>query len=504
MKIPLLNLPINNDDNNFKKSIVNNYSGNKTSRESKLQNSSSYPSYQLRYYYIPKCICLVSIHPYIKLFKKILSDIFEKVSDQKAQPFNIPLEKYITNLIIEVPHPPRGLYSIEYTLFDNKFTLDNTQNNKILICPIDLKKIITNIKLNVILEVIKHILLGSKILFFSTSINNLTDVILSFLYLIFPFKYPFQVTSFLSKHSYAILESISPFIVGINEQFEEKFFEENEISLEGMSVYVVDLDNKTSKLYSDETFPNFPSKALLNIEKDIDYIENKKKDKEVVENLNEEYQNIFFNFFCEILKNYEEFLNMNYFNNRDNEIMTSIETLYLCDKFINGHNANDVEFYEKFVKDSQLFADFIYKRMIPKNNQEIIDISLVNEKCSKQSKLNFLLKDHIDISKYKGYNIANKYTVLGAREISKEEKKSINEKMTDIINSGTILIKEKIKVLKSSKINIKEDTEKISFKYYLFPKLFFNIYCNNENVNEYYPPPDFSEEIEAINTDFVS
>jgi hypothetical protein len=280
-------LPINNDDNNFKKSIVNNYSGNKTSRESKLQNSSSYPSYQLRYYYIPKCICLVSIHPYIKLFKKILSDIFEKVSDQKAQPFNIPLEKYITNLIIEVPHPPRGLYSIEYTLFDNKFTLDNTQNNKILICPIDLKKIITNIKLNVILEVIKHILLGSKILFFSTSINNLTDVILSFLYLIFPFKYPFQVTSFLSKHSYAILESISPFIVGINEQFEEKFFEENEISLEGMSVYVVDLDNKTSKLYSDETFPNFPTKALLNIEKDIDYIENKKKDKEVVENLNE-------------------------------------------------------------------------------------------------------------------------------------------------------------------------------------------------------------------------
>ena len=119
------------------------------------------------------------------------------------------------------------------------------------------------------LDVIKHILLGSKLIFFSMNINNLTDVILAFLYLIFPFKYPFQVTSFLNKQNYVILESISPFIIGINEQYEEKFFEENEISLEGMSILVIDLDNKTSQLLSDETFPNFPSKTLTNIEKDI-------------------------------------------------------------------------------------------------------------------------------------------------------------------------------------------------------------------------------------------
>ena len=509
--LPLLNLQnINNidDDNKFKKKQGKyNTIGNRTDRDSrvsKLKNIS--PLSQLRYYFIPKCICIVSIHPYIKLFKKILLEIYEKVTGEK--PFNIPLEKYITNLIIEVPHPPRGLFSIEYTLFDNKYTIENSQNNKILMCPIDIKKIINNIKLNVMLDVIKHILLGSKLIFFSMNINNLTDVILAFLYLIFPFKYPFQVTSFLNKQNYAILESISPFIIGINEQYEEKFFEENEISLEGMNILVIDLDNKTSKLLSDENFPNFPTKALTNIEKDIQNLDYKMKDKEGVSDLNEEYQNIFFNFFCEILKNYEDFLNMNYFNNRDTEIMTSIETLFLCDKFINSHYAYDVDFYEKFVKDSQLFADFIYKRMIPRNNQEIIDISLVNEKSSKQSKLNFFSKDHIDISKYKRYKIANRYTVLTARELSKEEKKSINEKYIDIINNGTIIIKEKEKQKekdeKSSKTNKKEVNEKMSFKYYLFPKLDFSIYCNNDNVNEYYPPPDFSEEIEAINTDFVS
>ena len=65
--------------------------------------------------------------------------------------------------------------------------------------------------------------------------------------------------------------------------------------------------------------------------------------------------------------------------------MTSIETLFICDKFINSHSESDTEFYEKFVKESQLFADFIYKRMIPRNNQEIVDISLVNEKTTKQN-----------------------------------------------------------------------------------------------------------------------
>ena len=500
--IPALHLPINNNDNLLTKSSFENFrSGNRTSRESKTQNNS--PMFKLKKYYIPKCICIVSVHPYIKLFQKILLKIYDKIFEQNAEPFSIPLEKYITNLIIEVPHPPRGLYSIEYTLFDNKYTLDNTENNKILMCAIDLKKINANIKFNIILEIIKHILLGSKILFFSIKITLLTDVILSFLYLIFPFKYPFQVTSFLNKDSYRILESISPFMIGINEQYTPNFFEENEISIEDMNIYIVDLDKNESHLFSDENFPNFPSKALQNIEKDIQNLESKAKVKEGVENQNEEYQNIFFNFFCEILKNYEEFLNLEYFNNTDNEIMTSIETLFLCDKFIKSHNENDFDFYEKFVKDSQLFADFIYKRMIPRNNQEIVDISLVNEKTSKQSKLKFF-SNHIDISKYKGYNITNKYKVLGVRELSKEEKAMINENLMDICTDGSIVIKQKQKIEMFSRITIKEATIDYKFKYYIFPKLNFSIYCNNDNVNEYCPPPDFSEEIEAINTDFVS
>ena len=162
------------------------------------RNSINQPIFKLRYYYIPKCICLVSIHPYIKLYKTILSNIFSyglSVSNE------IPIEKIITNLIIEVPIPPRGLYSINYNYsfnFNEKnnnqglnysYTLNSsraqsqflitsqsqpqsqipplqsTENNKLLISEIELKKFNTIISFNCKMETIKHILFGSKIHF---------------------------------------------------------------------------------------------------------------------------------------------------------------------------------------------------------------------------------------------------------------------------------------------------------------------------------------------------
>ena len=46
--------------------------------------------------------------------------------------------------------------------------------------------------------------------------------------------------------------------------------------------------------------------------------------------------------------------------------------------------------------------------------------------------------------------------------------------------------------------------EQLIFHYFIFPELDFNLYCNNDNVNDYYPPPDYSEEIEAVNTIVIS
>ena len=501
-----------------------------------MRNTLNQPIFKLKYYYIPKCICLVSIHPYIKLYQKILSNIYSYGCSVNNE---IPIEKIITNLIIEVPIPPRGLYSINYNYnfnFNEKSSntnsnsntsvsraqsvafvltsqsqvqvvqpLQSTENNKLLISEIDLKRFNRNLSFICKLETIKHILLGSKILFFSLNVNTLTDTILSFLNLVFPFKYPFQVTSFLHKNNYNILESISPFIMGICEEYSESFFEKNDITLEGMNVFIVDLDKqdgqKNYHLFSDEEFPDFPSKLVSNLEKEIKSLEsntiqnndNINKEK-IIKEFNEQYQEKFFHFFCEILKGYEEYLNMDFFKS-DTDNVTSIETLFNCDQFIKSsyHYQSDFPFYTKFINDSQLFADFIYKRMIPSNNNELMDILIVNDYLASFKK-RYKRKD----AEENEYIINNKYMCPRPRELSEEEITKIFSQKVELSQKGQIVKK------------LKPDTKKIYnnsclvFDYTIFPVLDFSIYCNNENINQYIPPPDYSEEIDAINSDVIS
>ena len=456
--------------------------------------------HRLKYYYIPKCICIVSIHPYIKLFQEILLLIYKySLSSQQ-----VPIEKIIANLIIEVPIAPRGLYFIDFMVLNKKITLKRTENNKLLLSEIDLKKFHSNVQFHIQLEVFKHLLFNSKIIFFSKNINSLCESILSFLSLIFPFKFPFQVTSYLNKKNYNILESISPFFIGINEVYNSQFFTVNDISTEGMDLLIVDLDNNITELRTEETFPDFPSKVINNLEKEIKNIdkilEEEKKDKkneenkENLEEFNYNYQEIYFNFFCELIKNYDEYLNMNYFKNTDKDIVTSIETLFNCNQFVKSHSSSDIPFYTKFVSESQLFADFIYKRMIPKNNQEIIDILLVNDTLIKiKNRSKFFGKDATEFSDSNDYQRKNRYIVPKPRELTEFEKSYIKKNKENLSQKGQII---KIKTLNKN--------DNISFKFNIFPELDFNIYCNNDNIIEYIPPPDYSEEIEAINTDVIS
>ena len=499
---------------------------------SQVRNSINQPINKLKNYYIPKCICLVSIHPYIKLYQKILSNIFTYGQSMNNE---IPLEKIITNLIIEVPIPPRGLYSINYNYsfnFNEKnknsgnsnilnasraqsqfvilnaqaqaqiHELQSTENNKLLISEIDLRKFNKNINFSCKVETIKHILLGSKILFFSTTLTTISDTILSFLSLIFPFKYPFQVSSYLHKNNYRIIESISPFIIGINEEYNENFFEKNDITLEGMNVLVIDLESKKDQIYhlfAYEDFPEFPNKLLANLEKEIKLLEsnNTNVNEMAIREFNEQYQEKFFHFFCEILKGYEDYLNMDFFKNSDSDNVTSIETLFKCEQFIksSNHFQSDYPFYSKFINDSQLFADFIYKRMIPRNNNELMDILIVNDYlASLKKKIKLRGKEE----EQNNYKINNKYIVPRPRELTEEETSKITSQIAEFSQKGQI-----IKKIKSNAQKIFQNST-ITFNYTLFPILDFSMFCNNDNINQYIPPPDYSEEIDAINSDVIS
>ena len=462
-----------------------------------------------KFYIIPKSIIIISKYPYTSIFPEILNSIYNYFlsSEQK-----IPIEKIITNLVIEVPMAPRGLYYIDFTLINKDLTLKRTDNNNLQLTDIDLKNFYNLLSLDVQIEIFKHLLLGSKIIIFSENINNITLIMISFLYLLFPFKYPFYITSFLNRKYYNIIEGVSPFFVGINEVYNPEFFNENEINLEGISLLIVDLDNNTSEFVSSNTIPDFPSRLISNFIKDIQNIENKyiKVDKEYqeenveseeeededndcndpIEKFNRIYQKTFFIFICDLIKNYEQFLNINYLKTNNNA-KASINNLFNCDEFIKTRQSIESPFYKKLILESQIFFDFINRKMIPKSSQEIIDNKLVNDTMTSiRNKTTFFNKTSTRFFESSEYSKNERYAAPKLKALTEKEK---------------IMIKNNIKKLnKKGQIILENSSSDISFKYIIFPQLDFDIYFNNENANEYHLPPNFSEKIESINSDIIS
>ena len=464
---------------------------------------------KLKYYFIPKSLVIISKYPYTSIFPEILSSIYNYSLSKEHQ---IPIEKIITNLVIEVPMAPRGLSYIDFTLINADITLKRTDNNKMLLTDIDLRNFYSLLSLDNQIEVLKHLLYGSKIIIFSENINNITETMISFLFLLFPFKYPFYITSLLNRNNYNIIENVSPFFVGINEAYNPEFFNDNDINIEGIDFLIVDLDNNSAQFVSSssEAIPDFPSRLITNLIKSIKTIENKylkgeneqddqdneEEEEEEDENendidkFNKIYQKTFLIFICDIIKNYQQFLNVQYLKTTK-DAKAYIENIFKCEEFINCRQNIEFPFYTKLVYESQLFNDLIYKLMIPENNRDFVDNLLIYNTMTKiKNKTNFFGKASTRFEECIEYVKKDRYSVPKVKELNEKEK---------------IFIKNNIEKLnKKGQIISENSSNDISFKYIIFPQLDFDIYFNSENSNEYHSPPNFFEKIESINTDIIS
>ena len=217
---------------------------------------------------------------------------------------------------------------------------------------------------------------------------------MSILSLIYPFKYQFQIVSVLPKDLYNFIETISPYIFGVNETYDENFFNKNQISLEDATICIIDLDRNKYHIKTkndkelNKDFPPFPKNLKEKIEKGYNKFKkeiNANKSKEIkdlnakIDEENSEYRLIFFNFMISLLKDYPKFLTKDYGVTKD--ISMSIKDMIDLTSYANSYSANERDFYSRLFS-TQMFMEFIYKRMMPKNYYEKVDILFFEEKIS--------------------------------------------------------------------------------------------------------------------------
>ena len=135
-------------------------------------------------------------------------------------PKKIPLEKIILNILLNIPIPPKGLLEFEYNLNEKneKIIIKKEKMNQLFCINDQLKIIFDKFSINKILIIFFNILFENKIIFFSSNVNYISYFIYGLISLLFPFYYSFQISSSIPKEAFDILESISPFILGINKK----------------------------------------------------------------------------------------------------------------------------------------------------------------------------------------------------------------------------------------------------------------------------------------------
>ena len=217
-------------------------------------------------YYIPKVICFASLLPFGKELKDILNYIYNYylanlfIKDNSTKNNLIPLEKFIEEIVIKTPAPISSDAEISITFkFSNVKANPNVNLNfeKITFPVYNMKepyiKYYQSLSLGEcfnyfpsvddIMKIFRYMLLEIPLLFFSKDKSALSLFVNNFSSLLNPFVYVLPHIAILPNELYGLINSEPKFIFGINENYYENFFVENNIDLD-KSIVVINLNSE--------------------------------------------------------------------------------------------------------------------------------------------------------------------------------------------------------------------------------------------------------------------
>ena len=490
--------------------------------------------------FVPKALCFSSFVCLPHEIKLLMIELLEYI---RSNNITIPIEKILEAIIFGIPRPLKAyFYSfcnkskfIPGQSKDINFNLSefNQYNSR----SYPFQSIFKFSPLN-ILSIYKGILLEIPILFFSSNKELLTNIIESFLNLIYPFECQYPHISILPDSHSGLIEIEKSYVFGINHKLEiivnkeEKtffpsYFLDNNLNLINRAFMLCDIDTGRANAYCQKIdmyhVVNFEDLGiyqndsniidpLLYVSKDVytgkitditedsmlpekytEKLKNKLEDyKKDSKGLKEEYnpknnskigEEFFYYYLASILKSYNNYL----YNDEEDvkrickEILTkkeeeiNIENIFMANKYLQD-NKND-KFYCKFLR-TRMFKNFIIKKYLNKPLEKY-KLLHFDEKIIEKTNKNFFVreikKEFIDS---KAFQSTHPYQVEPPSNFTDEEISSMKQKKYILLN------KYYQKIDNENKIN-----------YIIFPKL---IYDDNFFEKKYNPSKDFTSDAKLI------
>lgn len=327
----------------------------------------------------------MSRYPFFKVFEKILSSLYH--ASKKGLRF--PFEYYISCLTCCVPTPPRSRFkvSLQLTSEFKAIEIEQPEQNRLPLLDVHFVLLPRLLSLKNAVKVLNGILIGFSVVFVCERVEKLTQVAESIMALMFPFIYELVYIPIVPESMVGFLSAPMQFIAGIDKVLEAQAMGEVETD-----TMMVDLDKDRVEI-QEQTEGKMPSKR--------DFVELPRSEVEILcscigdawksmkgrkkeEKSDEEFREAnaqaintirkgFLNMFISMFKTYQDFI----VNDTDNSFDKS--------RFIKALKSEYRPFMKQFL-DTQIFQQFIEKKMFPQSNDDITRNRYFDESISSKAK----------------------------------------------------------------------------------------------------------------------
>jgi len=168
----------------------------------------------IRDVFLPKCVVLLSTYPYLMAFREYLSQL-NRLS--KNGEMTVPIERYITNICLEIPAPPPGSFSVQTSILDSIIKIWSPPHNQpIAWVSLPFSDLFSCLDIDNIILVWHCLVLERQVLLTSTQLSILTTCSEILLSMLFPMRWSHAYIPLLPKFLIPILSAPMPFFCCID------------------------------------------------------------------------------------------------------------------------------------------------------------------------------------------------------------------------------------------------------------------------------------------------
>merc|ERR1719295_748411 len=324
-----------------------------------------------------KCICVLSQWPFFEAFESFLFFLYKR---QLMGPHDVPLERFVSHFLLDIPFPsperPRILVQLSA---EEKVALFNPEELHLPRSGANFRNMLKTLGPDNCLQLLLMILTEQKIMIHSLRPDVLTSVTEALMQIIFPLHWQYTYIPLLPVSMSGFLESPQSFLFGLDSKFFDVYDPPEDVS-------AVDLDTNTvticlEKRNEDMTAKLMPKKACKTLKTTLEALLDKctahQKLARQMEATNDgaidfvfrvkrqeleldmEIRDAFLHFMVQILTGYGKFLQP--ITSAPSVDATDCDKLFDQIGFLRSKDRKYLKFYTTLVK-TQMFVKFIEER----------------------------------------------------------------------------------------------------------------------------------------------